>query len=79
MLNQQLFYVLLIAILNSIVVGSSAPIGSVPMRVVNHAGSSIELFWIDHFNAQPGAELKLVKQTTKPIRNSTDATVNKFH
>ena len=71
---QQLVFVLIFAILKSID-SSSAPIGSVPMRVVNHAGSSIDLFWIDHFSAQPGAELKLVKQTTKPIRNSTDTTV----
>ena len=48
------------------------PPGSVVMRIVNHAGTPIELFWVNVFeDARP-----LVKQTTKPIRNSTDTVVS---
>lgn len=60
-------------------VRATAPVGSVPMRVVNNAGASIELFWNDVFSAkEPGEDLKLVKQTTKPIRNSSDTTINSY-
>lgn len=51
-----------------------APPGSVTMRIVNHAGAPIELFWINVFDeGRP-----LVKQTTKAIRNNTDTTINSY-
>ena len=54
----------------------AAPVGSIPMRVVNHSGKIVELFWIDTFSEKaPGQDLKLVKQTTKPLRNTSDTTV----
>jgi hypothetical protein len=48
------------------------PAGSVIMKIVNKAGSPIELFWVNVFEkSRP-----LVKQTTKPIRNNSDTTVS---
>jgi hypothetical protein len=47
------------------------PPGSVKMRVVNHAGAPIEIFWINKFeSSQP-----LIRQTEKAIRNNTDTMV----
>eukprot|EP01038_Epipyxis_sp_PR26KG_P006718 gene6718-9211_t len=54
---------------------ADAPPGSVPMRLVNYAGSPIELFWIDTFN---GPNVQLVKQTTKPIRNNSETHINSY-
>ena len=47
------------------------PAGSVIMRILNHAGAPIELFWINVFDPQR----PLLKQTAKPIRNNTDNVV----
>ena len=76
MITILLFYIFL-ALATQFIASSPAPVGSVPMRLVNNAGASIELFWNDVFSAkEPGEGLKLVKQTTKPIRNSSDTTVS---
>lgn len=48
------------------------PVGSVVMRIVNAAGAPIELFWVNVFQADE----PLVKQTVKPIRNSSDSIVS---
>jgi hypothetical protein len=53
---------------------ASAPVGSVPMKIVNNAGYPIELFWMNIYK-QP---VELVKQTTKPIRNASDTTINSY-
>ncbi len=53
-----------------------APPGSVPMKIINHSGAPIELFWIDSFTVR-GKET-LIKQTSKPIRNNTDASINSY-
>ncbi len=45
------------------------------LQLVNHAGRPIELFWINTYERLKGGELNLVKQTTKPLRNDTDANV----
>lgn len=61
---------------------TSAPVGSIPMTLVNHAGSTIELYWIDTFTKKgkrwPAGEDNLVKQTQKPLRNATDAHINSY-
>lgn len=49
----------------------AAPPGSTPMRILNHAGAPIELFWMNTFD--PGAPLVL--QSEKPLRNSSDLNV----
>lgn len=49
----------------------AAPPGSIPMRILNHAGAPIELFWMNTFD--PGAPLVL--QSEKPLRNSSDLNV----
>lgn len=37
----------------------------------------MELYWVDTFTArEPGEEYRLVKQTTKPLRNTSDTTVS---
>ena len=57
------------------VLAEPPPPGSVQMRVVNHAGAPIELFWVNEFEPVPHP---LVKQTTKAIRNNTDTTINSY-
>mmetsp|Transcript_932 Transcript_932/g.1250 ORF Transcript_932/g.1250 Transcript_932/m.1250 type:complete len:429 (-) Transcript_932:552-1838(-) len=54
--------------------GSVVPPGSVPMKLVNHAGSPIELFWVDIYSHIGD----LVKQTPKPLRNSTSTQINSY-
>lgn len=44
------------------------------IQVVNHAGAPIELYWINTFT--PAREL--VKQTQKPIRNSSETVINSY-
>lgn len=70
------FSVVLISIiaLFSGLVASVAPANSILMKVVNHAGAPIELFWIDTYKNDG----TLIKQTTKPIRNGTDASINSY-
>lgn len=60
---------------------NAAPVGSVTMRVVNHAGAPIELYWIDTFTPKKTGktEPNLVKQTTKPIRNNSDTSINSYN
>eukprot|EP00981_Chlorochromonas_danica_P004477 scaffold902_cov254-Ochromonas_danica.AAC.23 len=50
-----------------------APVNSIPMKVVNHAGRPINFFWIDANNPS-----NLVSQTSKPLRNSSVANVNSY-
>jgi hypothetical protein len=45
------------------------------LQVVNHAGAPIEVFWIDTFSP----EGNLVRQTSKPLRNSSDANINSYN
>ena len=69
------FVIVLLAIVGAFqVLAEPAPPGSVQMRVVNHAGAPIELFWINVFEH----DRPLVKQTTKAIRNNTDTTINSY-
>lgn len=48
---------------------------TVKMKVYNHAGLPIELFWVNTF--EPAKELVL--QSEKPIRNSTHTSVNSYN
>lgn len=54
---------------------ATAPVGSVPMKVVNHAGRPIELFWVNTF--VPTHDL--VAQTTKPLRNDSVSSINSYN
>ncbi len=56
------------------VISAAAPVNSIPVKVVNHAGAPIELWWIDTYKNDG----TLIKQTSKPIRNSTDAVINSY-
>lgn len=56
--------------------GAPAPVNSIKMKVVNQAGAPIELFWVDAYSRK--AKDGLIKQTTKPIRNNTDTTINSY-
>ena len=51
------------------------PPGSIPMNVINHAGSNIDVFWID--NSDPLKE-NYVTQTLTPIRNGSKLVINSF-
>lgn len=53
----------------------TAPPGSVPMRIINHAGAPIEIYWINVFQKHR----PLVKQTTKAIRNNTETEINSYN
>lgn len=44
------------------------------LQLVNNAGAPIHLYWKNVFE-RPSS---LVKQTTKPLRNSTDTTINSY-
>lgn len=44
------------------------------LQLVNYAGSPIELFWVDIYNSIG----QLVKQTEKPLRNTTSAHINSY-
>eukprot|EP00597_Dinobryon_sp_UTEXLB2267_P001210 CAMPEP_0170073820 /NCGR_PEP_ID=MMETSP0019_2-20121128/11196_1 /TAXON_ID=98059 /ORGANISM="Dinobryon sp., Strain UTEXLB2267" /LENGTH=398 /DNA_ID=CAMNT_0010283649 /DNA_START=109 /DNA_END=1305 /DNA_ORIENTATION=- len=44
------------------------------MKLVNHAGSPIELFWVDIYTNIG----ELIKQTTKPLRNTTATHINSY-
>jgi len=70
---------LLLGVMNSVTV--AAPAGSISMRVVNHAGAPIELYWVDTFTPKKTGkkEPNLVKQTTKPIRNNSDTSINSYN
>lgn len=52
----------------------TAPPNSIPLKLVNHAGYPIELFWIDAY--KPGE--RLVMQTTKPLRNNSATNINSY-
>jgi hypothetical protein len=64
--------IVIIATIVSKCASEPAPPGSIQMRIVNHAGAPIELFWINTFEPHR----PLVKQTTKAIRNNTDTVVS---
>lgn len=51
-----------------------APPNSIAMKVANHAGSPIELFWVNNF----GPKQELVKQTQTPIRNASETSINSY-
>ena len=76
MMTTNMFMLVLMAVVIGVcqVLAEPAPPGSVQMRVVNHAGAPIELFWINVFEH----DRPLVKQTTKAIRNNTDTTINSY-
>jgi hypothetical protein len=44
------------------------------VQVVNHAGAPIEVFWVD----TNSLEEHLVRQTAKPLRNSSEANINSY-
>eukprot|EP01031_Cornospumella_fuschlensis_P028293 gene28292-34161_t len=50
------------------------PANSVPMKVINHAGQPVNLYWIDMSN-----RTNLVSQTTKPLRNHSVAQINSYN
>ncbi len=45
------------------------------LQIVNQAGSPIEVFWVNTFDAARD----LVPQTKKPLRNNTDAKINSYN
>jgi len=51
-----------------------APVNSVAMKITNHAGAPIELFWVDTYKNDG----TLIKQTSKPIRNNSDTSINSY-
>lgn len=54
---------------------ATAPPNSIAMKVFNAAGAPVEIFWINTF--EPSRDL--VAQTTKPLRNSTEASINSYN
>eukprot|EP01032_Pedospumella_encystans_P033825 gene33825-38226_t len=50
------------------------PVNSIPVKIINHAGAPIEVYWIDTFSNDG----TIVKQTAKPLRNSSDAHINSY-
>jgi hypothetical protein len=52
----------------------SSSTGGTEMKVHNHAGHPIELFWINTFSP----DRELVLQTEKPIRNSSHASISSY-
>mmetsp|Transcript_2652 Transcript_2652/g.3626 ORF Transcript_2652/g.3626 Transcript_2652/m.3626 type:complete len:463 (+) Transcript_2652:61-1449(+) len=56
-----------------------APIGSIPMKVTNNAGSAIEFFWVNTFEGKKKGEETLVPQNKKPLRNSSISTINSYN
>lgn len=44
------------------------------MQVINHAGAPIEVYWINTFSNDG----TIVKQTQKPLRNSSEAAINSY-
>jgi hypothetical protein len=61
--------------------GKKANPNSINMKIINYAGSPVELFWINTFDkskSQDG-ELNLVRQTTAPLRNSSDTAINSYN
>jgi len=50
---------------------------SVGMTVINHTGHPIELYWIDTISHKK-SDRKFVKQSSKPIRNSSDIHINSY-
>lgn len=67
--------VFICVIIAYVVTAEVAPPGSVPMRVINHAGAPIELYWINIFERHR----PLVKQTQKAIRNNTETQINSYN
>eukprot|EP01036_Dinobryon_divergens_P034475 gene34475-44549_t len=61
-------------LITSVVAKNKAPSNSVPLKLINYAGSPIELFWVDIYT-NIGA---LVKQTQKPLRNSSATYINSY-
>ena len=43
--------------------------------MINYAGEPIELYWINNFQKN----IEFVRQTKKPIRNSTEAVINSYN
>lgn len=66
--------IILLVVFVSAAFAGVAPPNSVPMKLVNHAGMPIELFWIDAY--KPGE--KLVMQTSKPLRNNSATNINSY-
>jgi hypothetical protein len=58
----------------------AAPPTSIKMRIFNHAGAPIDLYWINTFQKSevPG-ELNLVQQTEGAIRNASDFSINSYN
>ena len=58
-----------------------APRGSVAMKVVNNAGAPLTLSWVNVFEPVDPVtgQHPLVSQTQKPIRNSTDISINSYN
>ena len=69
----ELFLVLVVVL--GVVQAEIRPKGSVQMKIKNHAGYPIELYWINIFTPEPH---DLVPQTSKPIRNGTDTVINSY-
>jgi len=71
----------LLLIAASSVFGEVAPRGSISMKVVNNAGAPLTLSWINIFEPVDPAtgQHPLVPQTQKPIRNSTDISINSYN
>ncbi len=69
-----LFVLLLITVFIIKFDQSSGEINSLKLKIVNYAGSPIQIFWINTFSSQRD----LVMQTSKPLRNNTDASINTY-
>lgn len=71
----ELFVVILMLIAYPLMVESVPPANSISMKIVNNAGAALEVYWIDTISGSR----ELVRQTSKPLRNGTDANINSYN
>jgi hypothetical protein len=69
MRGKSLFLAVILAALVAMVSGAE-----VRLKVVNHAGAPLQVFWVNTFSA----EKELVPQTTKSLRNNSDTEINSY-
>ena len=73
MIQLMLILIILLEVCYHLVLSSE----SVGMTVINHTGHPIELYWIDTISHKR-SDRQFVKQSSKPIRNSSDIHINSY-
>lgn len=76
--NRMIQLILLLLILLNIFHNGALSSDSIGMTVINLTGQPIELYWIDTISHKR-SERKFVKQSSKPIRNSSDIHINSYN